>query len=502
MSRRADPGGGEGPLSQRVLALNGAPVRRDGAYVLYWMVAHRRLGWNHALDRAVSHARTLSRPLVILEALRAGYRWASDRHHGFAIDGMREHARALQGGSVLYHPYVETSPGEGAGLLEAWAARASVVVTDLYPAFFIPRMQRAAAGRLGVRVEAVDANGLLPLAATPRSFTAAYHFRRFLQRTLAPHLVEMPHPDPLFQNDLPSAAAVGAEVLARWPAAPPELLSATPEALGHLPIDHSVGRTTLRGGTEAARARLATFIRDGLDRYGEERNDPDAGASSRLSPWLHWGHLSAHEVFHRVAEHEGWSPARLSTVSDGSRHGWWGLSPSSESFLDELVTWRELGFGYCYHVPAHDRWETLPEWARRTLQEHSSDPRPWTYTPEELDAAATHDEIWNAAQRELRKEGVIHNYLRMLWGKKILEWSRHPRAALDVMIDLNNRYALDGRDPNSYTGIMWVLGRFDRGWPERPVYGKVRSMSSEATRRKVRLDGYLSEWGAGDEAGR
>jgi deoxyribodipyrimidine photo-lyase len=494
-SRQADSTGAGGQLSSRVLALNEGPLRQDGAYVLYWMVAHRRLGWNHALDRAVHHARMLSRPLVILEALRADYPWSSDRHHGFALDGMREHARALEGSPVLYHPYVEASPGEGAGLLEAWAARASVVVTDSYPAFFIPRMQQAAARRLEVRVEAVDANGLLPLSATTGPFSAAYPFRRFLQRTLAPHLVELPHPDPLPLSDLPSAGAVGAEVLARWPVASTELLAATPEVLARLPIDHTVGRTALPGGTEAGRHRLDAFIRDGLERYGEERNHPDAGASSRLSPWLHWGHLSAHEVFHRVVEHQGWSPGRLSTVADGARHGWWGLSSSAESFLDELVTWRELGFCYCYHERAYDRWETLPEWARNTLEDHASDARPWSYTPEELDAAATHDEIWNAAQRELREEGVMHNYLRMLWGKKILEWSQHPRDALDVMIDLNNRYALDGRDPNSYTGIMWVLGRFDRGWPERPVYGKVRSMSSEATRRKVRLDRYLSRWG-------
>jgi deoxyribodipyrimidine photo-lyase len=172
------------------------------------------------------------------------------------------------------------------------------------------------------------------------------------------------------------------------------------------------------------------------------------------------------------------------------------MSPGAESFIDELVTWRELGYGFCTHHPDYERWESLPEWAIETMEEHASDPREHVYTLEEFDRAQTHDELWNAAQRQLVGEGIIHNYLRMLWGKKILEWTAHPRDALDVMVELNNRYAIDGRDPNSYTGIMWVLGRFDRGWPERAIYGKIRSMSSDSTRRKVTLKAYLERWGA------
>ncbi|HSH74955.1 MAG TPA: hypothetical protein VLA09_04710, partial [Longimicrobiales bacterium] len=178
-----------------------------------------------------------------------------------------------------------------------------------------------------------------------------------------------------------------------------------------------------------------------------------------------------------------------------------GMSGSAEAFLDQLVTWRELGYGFCAHELAYDRYETLPEWARATLEAHAGDAREHIYPLEQLAAAETDDELWNAAQRQLVHEGVIHNYLRMLWGKRIIEWTRHPREALEVMIELNNRYALDGRDPNSYSGICWVLGRFDRGWPERPIFGKVRSMSSAATRRKVRLDEYLRRWGEPPRAG-
>ena len=476
----------------RINALNAAPVRHGGAYVLYWMVASRRLEWNFALDRAAGHARALGLPLVILEAIRADYRWASLRHHAFCLDGMREHRERLAGSGVAYHPYVEPTAGAGKGLLEALAAQAAVVVTDDYPAFFLRRMQAAAAARLAVRLEAVDSNGLLPLRGTQGPFGAAYHFRRFLQKTLAPHLLELPSPRPL--DDL-LPGTVPSEVTQRWPAAQQSLLDRAPGALEALPPDPSVQPAALRGGREAAIAAVDRFLAHGLARYGEERNHPDSGAASGLSPWLHWGHISVHEIFRRVAEREGWSPARISPRADGARQGWWGMSPSAESFLDQLVTWRELGFGFCHHVPDHDRYGSLPAWALETLANHAGDERPWVYALDDFDQARTHDPLWNAAQRELRETGVMHNYLRMLWGKKILEWSAGPEEALSTMIELNNRYALDGRDPNSYTGILWILGRFDRGWPERPIYGKVRSMSSESTRRKLRLDAYLERWG-------
>ena len=495
---RSPPAGGVPGL--RVRALTSEPVRPGGDYVLYWMTATRRLGWSFALDRAVELAESLARPLLILEAIEVDYRWASDRHHRAILDGMAEHARALDGSPVGYHPYVEPSPGAGRGLLAALAGRACAVVTDDSPVFFTPALLEAAGRLRGVLVEAVDSCGLLPLRAADRGFSAAYHFRRFLHKELPAHLTEMPAPHPLEAAALPAFASLPDGVAERWPRAGDGLL-ADPAALRSLPIDHSVPPTGWVGGHATARERLEAFLERDLPRYAEERNDPDSGASSGLSPWLHYGHLSVHEIFHAVARHEGWSPARLSDRADGRRKGWWGMSESAESFLDELVTWRELGYGYCTHEPSYASYDTLPEWARETLEEHVRDPREHVYTLEEFAAARTHDDLWNAAQRQLVHEGVIHNYLRMLWGKKILEWTEHPREALDVMIELNNRYALDGRDPNSYTGIFWVMGRFDRGWPERSVYGKVRSMTSASTRRKVELDRYLERWGAQAELG-
>lgn len=481
----------------RVRRVNDAEIRAGGDFVLYWMIASRRLDWNFGLERAVDHARELGKPLVILEALRVGYRWASDRMHRFVLDGMAEHRTRLEGSRVLYYPYVEPAAGAGRGLLEALGERAAVVVTDEYPAFFLSRMVAAAGERLPVRLEAVDGNGLLPMASADRTFARAFDFRRHLQRELPSHLGDLPREHPLVGEALEPLAALPREILERWPAADAQLLAGDPARLAELPIDHSVAPVEgTRGGSRAAGEVLERFLEERLERYGEGRNHPDEDAASELSPYLHFGHLSAHQVFTEVLEREGWTPSRLSGGSSGARSGWWGASAAAESFLDELITWREVGFNMCSREPGYERYESLPEWARATLAEHAGDPRPEVYSLEDFDQARTHDEVWNAAQRQLRAEGKIHNYLRMVWGKKILHWSESPRAALEIMIELNNRYALDGRDPNSYSGIFWVLGRYDRAWgPEREVFGKIRYMSCDNTRRKLHMERYLERYG-------
>ncbi len=476
----------------RIARANDAPVAAGGDFVLYWMTASRRTRWNFALQRAVEHGNALGLPLLVLEPLRAGYRWACDRFHRFVIDGMVDNRARLERKGVAYHPYVEPAAGRGRGLLEALAARAAVVVTDDYPAFFLPRMLRSVAPRLPVRLEAVDSNGLLPMRVADRTFATAYAFRRFLQRELPGHLPEAPSPDPLAALSPRAPVAVPPAILDRWPGA--ELRD--PAALiASLPIDHDVGPVEVRGGAGAAEARLSSFVDSRLASYATDRNRPELDATSGLSPYLHFGHVSAHEIFARIADREGWSPLRLGSDAKGSRAGWWGMTESSEAFLDQVVTWRELGFNRCLHVEGYDRYEALPAWARRTLAEHASDPREVVYDLDDFEFARTHDPLWNAAQTQLRREGRIHNYLRMLWGKKILEWSGSPRDALRTMIALNDKYAVDGRDPNSYTGILWVLGLHDRAWgPERPVFGKIRYMSSANTARKYRVRGYVERY--------
>ena len=480
----------------RVQAVNARPTEARGDYVLYWMVAARRTRWNFALQRAVEWAQQLGMPLVVLEALRVAYPWASDRLHAFVLHGMADNARSLEGSGVCYYPYVEREPNEGKGLLTALAARAALVVTDDFPAFFLRRMVAAAGRRIDVRLEAIDSNGLLPLRGADRVFPTAYAFRFFLQKHLRPHLASFPEADPVGEARLVRAGEIPSAITTRWPRADAALLGAEPAALRRLPIDHTVGAVATRGGTQAGRAVLEGFLGDRLARYADERNQPDVEAASGLSPYLHFGHVSAHEVFAALMTQERWTTRSIAARATGKREGWWGASPAAEAFLDELVTWREVGYNMCHLRSDYDHYESLPDWARATLEAHATDARAHVYDLDAFEAAATHDPLWNAAQTQLAREGRVHNYLRMLWGKKILEWSASPRAALDVMIELNNKYALDGRDPNSYSGIFWVLGRYDRPWaPVRPIFGSVRYMSSENTARKLRVKAYLEKWG-------
>jgi deoxyribodipyrimidine photo-lyase len=479
-------------MERRIRKVNDAPVRPGGGYVLYWMIAARRTRYNFALDRAVAHARELKRPLVVFEPLRSGYPWASDRIHAFVIQGMRDNARALAGTRALYYPFVERMPDQGKGLLKRLADDAAVVVTDDFPAFFLPRMIAAAGRALDVSLEAVDGNGLLPLSATERVFTTAASFRRFLHKTL---------PDLLQEDAFPSKNPFDGARLAAKPELPGDVLKEWPMGmevpLADLPIDHTVGAVTTRGGQSAAGRVFDEFLDRRLARYTEERNEPDPerDASSGLSPYLHFGHLSVHEIFDTLMTRERWTTRRINPKAAGRREGWWGASAAAESFLDELITWREIGINMSHLRDDYDRYESLPSWARETLEAHARDRRAHRYTAEEFEAGKTHDALWNAAQHQLVREGRMHNYLRMLWGKKILEWSPSPRAALKTMVHLNNKYALDGRDPNSYSGIFWTLGRYDRAWgPEREIFGKIRYMSSENTARKLRVKNYLARY--------
>ncbi|PID38505.1 MAG: deoxyribodipyrimidine photolyase [Proteobacteria bacterium] len=484
--------------SQRLTAANDAPLAANGAYILYWMTSNRRRRYNHALQRAVELSRALRKPLVVLEALRLGYRWASARLHGFMMQGMADNAAAFADVPLTYLPYLERAPGEGKGLLEILASRACVVVGDEYPCFFLPRMHAAVASRLRVRYELVDGNGLLPMRAIDKLYQRAYDLRRYLQKTLPRQLLPFPHADPLASVTLPRLAADALPTaLARWPLAKePELRR---PVLDGLELDPKVGLVaSTQGGHRAARSRLETFLDEGLPRYAEERNQPQQDVSSGLSPYLHFGHIGVFEVMDALFEREGWSIDRLGAEDRGQREGFWGVSTPAESFLDELVTWRELGFNFCHFRPDdYHRYESLPAWARESLELHASDEREHLYDLVTFEEGRTHDPLWNAAQGQLLREGRIHNYLRMLWGKKILEWTEHPRQALGVMLELNNKYGLDGRDPNSYSGILWVLGRYDRAWgPERPIFGKIRYMSSENTARKVKVKEYIARYGS------
>ncbi len=479
----------------RIRPLNDHPVDGAGKFVLYWMIANRRVRWNFSLQRALDWSEHLGKPLVIFEPLRVDYRWASDRFHTFVAEGMRCNQAALACQPAVYYPYLEPAKGADQGLLAALTAQSALVITDDFPCFFLPALLRTARPNVAVRIEAIDGNGLLPMRATEQVFSRAYDFRRFLQKNLLEHLLELPQADPFDGRNISRSPVDLSAIQRRWPAAavgPADSIAATIQAL---PIEHAVDRLACEGGMSAADLQLAQFLESRLPRYADERNRPETAVTSELSGYLHFGHLAAHQIFAAVAEREAWNPTRVIAKPTGSSSGWWSMTPPAESFLDELITWRELGFNFCAHRRDYNRYESLPDWAQATLRKHAGDPRLVCYGQPEFESAQTHDPLWNAAQRQLVREGRIHNYLRMLWGKKILEWSQSPQAALDVMIELNNKYAIDGRNPNSYSGIFWVLGRYDRPWgPERPIFGTIRYMSSDNTARKFPVKEYIRKY--------
>lgn len=481
----------------RIRVLNDREIDPNRAYVLYWMTAFRRLSSNFALQRAVELSRSTGRPLLVFEPLRVDYPFASDRLHRFVLDGMDEHTQALANTPVTYFPYVEPRPGAAQGLLKDLASRAAAVVADDYPCFFLPHMVESAAAQLDTRLECVDSNGLLPLRETTRTFVTALSFRAHMQRNLSAQIAAWPAALDLRDLPAPGADLIPEATRARWAPIAAVHLADPASLLRQLPIDHRVAAAPLKGGAASARAQLQRFIDARLAVYADRHSHPDDEATSGLSPWLHFGHLSAHQIFEAVMTHERWTSRSLGAAAGGKRSGWWGVSPGADAFLDQLITWRELGFNMCATRPA-DYWtfESLPIWALTTLEIHSIDPRSPLYSEDELAEARTHDPVWNAAQRQLVRDGWMHNYLRMLWGKKILEWTASPREALDTMTRLMNRHALDGRDPNSYSGYAWTLGRYDRPWgPERAIFGTVRYMSSTNTAKKLRMKGYLQRYG-------
>ncbi|TWT82050.1 deoxyribodipyrimidine photolyase [Planctomycetes bacterium CA13] len=476
---------------------NDHATREQGDYVLYWMIAFRRPRYNFALEHAVDRAKQFGKPLLIFEPLRVRYRWASDRMHQFVIEGMRDNAEAFLNKPVTYFPYVEPTPGAGSMLLHALAKKACTVVTDEYPCFFLPHMIKAVKDRIPSRLELVDSNGVMPLRQPERTFTVAHSYRRWMQKNVLDVLLEMPKRDPLLRIKLPKLDRLPASITKRWPMANLDSLLQT-DGLKSIPIDHTVPPSdSIHGGVKDADKRLNRFIKSNLARYNDDRNHPNEQATTGLSPHLHFGHISAHEMVVRVLDHEQWTPDKASPAN-GKNHGFWNTSAPGEAFLDQVLTWREIGFNRTFREPdTYDKFENLPPWAHESLTKHQSDPRGELYTLEEFENANTADPIWNAAQREIVRTGVMHNYMRMLWGKKILHWSKSPAEALRIMIELNNKYGLDGRDPNSYNGIFWVLGRFDRAWgPERPIFGKVRYMTSDSAKRKLRMDDYLKRFAA------
>ena len=449
-------------LSSRVTQLNQLKENTKGRYVLYWMQMFKRASHNYALNFAIQMANERQLPLVVYEGLKFYYPWASDRIHTFILEGVAEKQAEFSERGIRYIFYLQRNERDPRNTVAKLAREAALLVTDDYPCFIIPG-HNARIAQLKLPVYAVDANGMVPMSALPKEEYAAYTIRPKINRLLPdlPRKIVTPHLDvqkPTLDVDCPETVVSADNI---------------PTLVSECDIDHTVKPSDrYRGGTAAGRKRLTHFVRNILPHYDKSRNDPSVDGTSRLSPYLHFGFLSIQEIVAAVEHAKAPKAAK-------------------DAFLEEAIVRRELSFNLTRHNPHYDSLKSLPVWALQTMRDHADDPRPELLDAERIEAGDTYDELWNASQRELLTTGHMHNYVRMLWGKRVIEWQRSYEMAFELLVHLNNKYALDGRDPNSYAGILWCFGKHDRPWFEREIFGTIRYMTSRSMAKKFNARRYM-----------
>jgi Deoxyribodipyrimidine photo-lyase type II (EC 4.1.99.3) len=427
---------------------------KSGDYVLYWMQAAQRAEANPALQHAVRLANEQRRPCLAFFGLTERFPEANARHLAFMLEGLRETQLALADRGVRL---VVRRVQPDRGVVDLGRA-ASLVVTDRGYLRVQKSWREKAAAALACPLIQVETETVVPVeTASPKEEYSAATFRPKIRKILASSLAVPADRKPLRDS-------LG------WKGDSLDLENIE-DVLAGLKIDRSVGPSPFyRGGAEEAKRRFRLFLRERLDHFADLRNNPTVDFLSHLSPYLHFGQISP-----------AWAAAKAAASKSRGR----------EAFLEELVVRRELAANFVHYNGRYDSFESLPAWARTTLARHAADPRPVLYTRAELEAGKTHDPYWNAAQREMAVTGKMHGYMRMYWGKKILEWSAAPEDAYATALYLNNKYEIDGRDPNGFAGVAWCFGKHDRPWGERPIFGLVRYMNDAGLRRKFDADRYV-----------
>ena len=452
---------------ERVRVLRDAePAAAD--YVLYWMQQSQRAEDNPALEHAVRWANQLGVGLVVGFGLMDGYPEANLRHYRFMLEGLAETTDSLERRGI---PLVVLH-GDPAEAALRMAADAALVVCDRGYLRHQKAWRERVASEAGVRVEEVEGDVVVPVeTVSDKREYAARTIRPKIHRHLDRFLVEL-RTTPLERDSLNLAGGFdGSDRID---------LSGEPDldaVLDRLDLDRSVAPVSwlFRGGTSVAKRRVRRFVEERLKRYDENRNHPKTDDTTHLSPYLHFGQVS---------------PVWAAMEVGGSRYG---RKEDRDSFIEELVVRRELSANFVNFEPDYDDFSMLPDWARTTLEEHADDEREHLYSREELEDAETHDPYWNAAMREMRHTGYMHNYMRMYWGKRILAWTPDPEEAYETALHLNNKYFLDGRDCSSYGNVGWLFGLHDRAWGERDVFGKVRIMTRGGLERKTDIDAYVEK---------
>ncbi len=441
---------------ERIRHGNDHPTQK-GRYVLYWMQAAQRTVCNHALEFAIRQANELGVPVVVVFGLTDRFPEANIRHYTFMLQGLSEVQTALLQRGI---PFVVRHESPELAAVEL-AANACIVVTDVGYLKVQQRWRRYVAQHVNCPYVEVETDVIVPVSVAydREAYTAA-----ILRRKITPHLKHylVPLKETSVKKDAAGLSFKGIDV------------QDIPAVLGKLSLDRSVSPVDMfHGGRQTATRLLDQFIRNNLRYYKDHRNDPSTDYGSHMSPYLHFGQISPLEIALKVRRARG---KRRET---------------KDAYLEELIVRRELGMNFVRYNAGYDSFRALPDWARQTLEYHRQDPRSYTYDIRSWEQSRTHDTYWNTAQQEMVVTGKMHNYMRMYWGKKILEWSKTPEDAYQTALYLNNKYELDGRDPNSFAGVAWCFGKHDRPWAERPVFGKVRYMNAAGLRRKFDIDSYV-----------
>lgn len=461
------------PEALRLLAsTDRVTVRRDGVpdpngkVVVYWMQRAQRAFDNPALDCAVDVANELGLPVVVYFAGISNFPHANLRHYVFLNEGLRDVEPDLQKRNISF--VLRNAPHED-HLTFFKEVGAALVIGDENPMREPERWRVNIAEKIDAPFWTVDADSLVPMSRFDKAQYAAYTIRNRLWKMVPDYLQTSTNPRAKHAWTKPHgfhADDVEKDMTAGWK-----------------DLDRTVGAAPdLRGGAHAAHARLKLFVDKLLPGYGHNRNHPDLDATSILSPYLHYGHISSLTIYLAV---------EAAVEKDKS------LRESADGFLDELVTWRELCTNYVRYNPHYDDPECAEDWARKTVASHADDVRDPLYTLKQMEDAETYDELWNAAQRQGVRLGWMHNFMRMYWAKKILEWSPDNATAMKTAIYLNDKYFIDGRDPGGYAGIAWAIyGKFDRPWGERKIFGKIRYMSGASSGKKFNSKAYMAQYPA------
>lgn len=440
---------------ERIKQLNNKEILSNKSYVLYWMQASQRTHYNHALEYAIDAANKLNKPLLVYFGLTDNFPEANKRHYYFMLEGIKEVEENLLNRNikmVIKH----NSPEIGAIDL---SKDACALITDRGYLKVERKWREIVANSVDCIAIQVESNVIVPIQiASNKEEYAAATIRNKINSKIS--LFALPLEEKKINNSLLNMNIDSLNI------------KNIDDVINNLNIDSSVTKTNFKGGTSEAYKHLTNFINNKIMYYNELKNEPANDYTSNLSPYLHFGQISPLDIFLKLKDVD---------------------SSTKESFLEELIVRRELAYNFVFYNDNYDSYECIPTWAKQTLEKHKKDIRENIYSLQDFENAKTHDPYWNAAEKELVLAGKMHGYMRMYWGKKILEWTSDPKEAYKITLYLNNKYSLDGRDPNAFTGVAWCYGKHDRPWTERNIFGNIRYMNDKGLERKFDIEKYVQK---------